>query len=185
MLDLIFLAYIAAFGFLNVGAGRKFWGLTSSTQLSRIIFAFGSATLATLAAFGDIWLFVGLAISLFIYRLPAWDFSAISGQIRPELPQNKVTGKLWGRLIKRDPSTLMEKRLFGTISMALRQALIIPAVAFFALMTGDYMAIITALAFPLMGGAYFLGGVPKENKYSVAVAEVLCGVIIAAMLWGY
>jgi hypothetical protein len=36
----------------------------------------------------------------------------------------------------------------------------------------------------LDGLCYFLGGLPKENKYSVIVAEILSGAIFGIMIWG-
>lgn len=181
--------YLLAVGALNVCAGRKFFGLVTSTQVSRILFATGTAGLATLATFGNIWLFFGLAVLLFLWRLGGWGdfFAAIHGRkahwrhTGDSKWATKISDKIWSI----NPKEGMETRLKATLDMAVRHSLIIPAVVFFALMTGDYTAIVTALAFPLMGGAYFLGGVPKEHGYSVAVAEFLCGVIIAAMLWSY
>lgn len=181
MNELFFILYAVAFGFLNMGAGRDFWGLTTSTQLNRILFAAGGSLLATFFAMGNIWLFVGLVVGLYLWRLPAWDFAAINGKTKPQLWQNKIAVKIY----KNIPTDVPGLRLFGTLGMAIRHSLIVPAVAFFAFMTGDWTALVAALAFPLMGGAYYIGGFPREHSYSVAVAEFMCGVIIAAMLWSY
>ena len=189
IMELLFLAYAASIGALNVAAGRKFFGLIGSTQIGRILFAAGAAGIVTFATFGDFWLFVGVAVLLFVWRLGGWGdfFAAIHGKkgywrsTGDAVWATKISDKIWNI----DPRVGMETRLKATLDMAIRHILIVPVVVFFALMTGDWNAAVTALAFPLMGGAYFLGGFPGEHKYSVAVAEFLCGVIIAAMLWSY
>lgn len=188
-MELLFLTYAAAIGLLNVGAGREFWGIVKSTQVSRLLFACGSAGLATLMTSGNIWLFIGLAILLYLWRLGGWGdfFAAIHGKkgywrsSGDAKWATRISDKIWPI----DPQPGMETRLKATFDMAIRQSLIVPAVLFFVIMTGDWSAMLTALAFPLMGGAYFISGFPKEHKYSVAVAEFLCGLIIAAMLWRY
>lgn len=187
-MEFLFIAYASAFVFLNVGAGRKFW-VTSSTQLGRVLFAAGGAALATFAAFGDIWLFMGVFVGLYLWRLSGWGdfFAAIHGKKEhwrssgDAIWATKIADKIWPI----DPKEGMETKLKSTLDMSIRMALIVPVVAFYHAYTGNYAGIVTALAFPLMGIAYFIGGLPREHKYSVVVAESICGIIIAAMLWNY
>ena len=187
MIEIIFLLYAVCIGFLNTAAGRDFFGLTNSTTINRTLFATGSAGLTTLIAASDIGLFIGLFIGLYAWRTPGWGdfFAAIHGR----RPHWRATGDaqwaVWlsDRIWPIEPKDGMETRLKATLDMSIRMSLIVPAVTFVAIYTGNYWGIVTALAFPLMGIAYFIGGIPKEHKYSIAVAEFITGLVMAVMLW--
>lgn len=88
-MEQVFILYNAALAFLNIGAGRRFWGVVNSTQVCQVLFATGSAALVKAPAFIAMWV------------------------------------------------------------------------------------------------AYFLGGVPREHKYSVTVAEGIAFIVAAAMFWPY
>jgi hypothetical protein len=191
MEQLIFLGYAAAFAFLNAAAGRKFFGLTESTQLSRILFALGGGALAGFFAASG-WIGLGVAIGLYLWRLSGWgDFFVAAGGVKANWRSTGdakwvcwLSDKIWPI----DPKEGMELRLKATLDMAIRQSLIVPTVLFYAVATGDYWLALNALAFPLMGIAYFLNGFVPEalrKNGSLMVAEALGGVVIASMLWRF
>lgn len=191
MEQLIFLAYAIAFAFLNVAAGRKLFGLTDSTQLSRIAFALGGGLLAGFFAASG-WIGFGVAIGLYLWRLSGWgDFFAAGHGNKAHWRESgdakwacKVSDWIWPI----DPQSGMETRLKATLDMSIRQSLIMPTVLFYAVALGDYWMMLNALAFPLLGIAYFVGGyvpLPEKWRGTLVVAEGLCGLVIAAMLWRF
>lgn len=178
MNELLFLFYAAWVGFLNLGAGRDFFGKVQSTALSRTIFAIGAACPLLLA--NSPLMTMLIAISLFLWRMPGWGdfFAAIHGRKTQWRTSGDAKWACWvsDKIWPIDPKEGMETKLKATLDMSIRMSLIIPAV----LLSGNF---ITWIAFPLLGIAYFVSGLFGEQG-AVAKAEFLSGIIIAFMLWG-
>jgi hypothetical protein len=75
-------------------------------------------------------------------------------------------------------------RLWGFWFMALRGLYKAPMIIALATISGNPIASLWALLCLFDGACYWLGGFPKEHKYSVAVAEVLSGALLGIMIVG-
>lgn len=179
MSEVFFILFALWCAFLNRAAGSKLYGKTDSTQLGRIVFAVGVAV--PWGVLTNSWLFPLLAIALWFWRWKGWGdfFAAIHGRKSEWRTTGDAPWAVWlsDKIWNIDPKEGMETKLKATLDMSIRMSLIIPAV----IISGNYLH---ALAFPLLGIAYFISGLFGE-KNAGKRAEYACGVIIAAMLWGW
>lgn len=195
----IFLAYAGIVAMMNRAAGSAFWGAIPSTLASRILatFVIGIAT-------GDLALYFEHSVAISsIVAISAWAgtllwrswgwgkyFAAVDGTVniteREFMPVDVIMAAWPFRLLP--VSTPRQIRLWGTIAMSFRHSLIAPSVVLLSWLCSDVERAHYAAAFPLMGVAYYAGGVISRNSDvsadGVGIAELLTGFIIAIMYYG-
>lgn len=178
------LATALAFAALNRARGSRFWGLLGSTQLSRLAATAGMASIVT-AVGGDPRLLLAWPL-LMLWALPGWGVyqSAATGN-----PTNFMEREFppvdW--IMARIPffapvylaaGTDLERRLWGTVAMALRQSLAAPAVAAVAHLAGNpwWWAATT----PLLAAPYLIAGY-AARRHHVMYAEYGAGAILGLL----
>ena len=175
-----------SFACLNVFRGRAkdfhvpTGGRIIACTLMGIVAAFASANVV-----------IGLAVALgtFLWALNGWGkyFAAIHG--RPS-PANKVEVRWidWtvDHLLPRKPRNpgwhVHYYKARGTLGMALRGLHLYPLFIALAWLQSDTLPLFVGLFAVLQGPCYYLAGLPKEHKWSVAMAEAYFGVVIGMMI---
>jgi hypothetical protein len=183
---------IVLIALLNRARGSKLSGLTTSTVLGRVVCTLAmaiSAACAITATFKScvLWLW----FSLMIWCTPAWDnyWSAAIGNLtdvnkKSFAPVDWLMKKIpYFSLLYAAAGTNRQLRLWGLAAMTLRQLLVVPAVAGYAIMIGRPERAIYAVAALLMGLPYYACGyLCKKNP--IAYSELSSGFILGAMLVG-
>lgn len=173
--------FSACFGVLNRARGSKLFEQTDSTQIGRIVAAFGMAYLAMLASrlVGAranallLWVFV----SVYLGMLPGWGKyagAAIGAQIDPE--EREFLPVDW--IMKRLP--LEQGRIWGGMAMCLRLMLLMPCVIGVAFITGGNP--LWALLTPLLGWCYWITGLVFDEG-AWGKGEILSGALLGLLIF--
>lgn len=166
-----------AFAILNRARGSKLYGLTTATQVSRIVSTHGMATLVLAITASHICTFYTWA-TLFLWALPGWGKYA-GAAIGEGLNRAEKEFAPVDWLMERLPITSV--RLWGAVAMGLRMLLVLPCTLGLAYLTdGSYWP---SLLVPFMGLVYlpcgWLFGASGWAAGEYAAGAVL-GVIISA-----
>jgi len=160
-------AFSLWFGLLNCARGRLLFGMTTSTEESRVISTFfmamASAALAVSVRPGDA-LFVGEVsawawLMLLLWCTPAWD-------------------AYWSAEIGNDPS---HSRLWGLGMMTLRMLLAAPCIIGLALL--EHTTAWFSLGVLTLGIPYYVSGFITPRAYVISAAETAVGMILGLLIY--
>lgn len=180
---------VCLFGLLNYGRGRKFFHLAENTQWGRIFASFCMAILAAMHLQQLVPFFL-LWPCLFLWMVPGWDFTIFHSVVKKPYIEFKPADWLAGKLYKSEkPATWIRQQLWGGALMAVRQALILPALFVYCWFLESAWALLWGLMFIPMGYSYVAGfyiqrRLGLQQYRGVPISEVLCGVCAGAMLMG-
>ncbi len=154
-------------GICNRARGSKLFGLTSSTEISRILSMLGIAIGTAILTFNKNWSHFDVVlfwafICLMLWCTPAWD-------------------SLWGQTITGSASN----RLRGLAKLALRMSLAAPCMIGLAYLTGHIEHVAYSVATSLLAVPYYIFGylLPQYNgRYAVPAAELTAGAILGAII---
>jgi hypothetical protein len=174
-------AYLILMAALNRARGSRLFNLTTSTTIGRLSSTGGMAIATALLADNPIIIPI-LWTGLFLWTLPAWDkyWSAAIGNptdmaATSFAPVDWIMAKLWP-----SPKPGIQLRLWGTIAMGLRGALLFPLFAILGFMRYP-AAFLIGLATLLQGVPYLISGIPSDKSYSIPFAETLWGACLGLM----
>lgn len=179
---MIEIAVIAACALINVLRGQGFLPRIASSSMTGTVMGLYALSL------GLSTLDIGIAstittLGVLVWRTPGWGkyFSAIHGrdsELEREIAWIDKAG-YW--LIPPRRFTAMANRLRGTFQMALRGLFLYPTFACMAFFF-DHSALLLGLLSCLQGPIYFLAGRIVREERAVALAEVIMGAMIGALL---
>lgn len=171
-------------GLCNCARGRRLFGLTSSTELSRIISMFGISLAVAGMQITSLMHVARLLIwswtTLMLWCSPSWDryWSACFGYNtaltqKGWAPVDWIMARIWPT-----PSGGHVLRLWGLLAMTLRMSLVVPFFLGLAYIGGSSLYI-AAFAFSLLALTYYISGyVIPTSHYIVAAPEWVNGMIL-------
>lgn len=110
-------------------------------------------------------------------------FSVIHGRfdgIRKYNTWNRWVYKLSDK-VAADP--VREQKRWGFMFMSLRGLYTLPMTAGLSIVFLNPLILLLGFLGILQGVMYWIGGIPKEHKYSVVIAEILDGLVLGVILW--
>jgi hypothetical protein len=176
------LLYMSLIAFFNVARGRKLFGLSNSTVLSRIIFALGTAFLSQMFLGASIWLAFVIFVGLMLWSSFGWGkyFSAFTGIDDPNEKEIKWIDDIgYSVIIGIDEFSNLKR---GLLCMCLRGLYMYPMFALLGL--ANPLAFIVGIGCILQGVPYFAAYYFRQFSNPVIYAEAVWGACIAIMLVG-